>query len=188
MNYSAKRSPNRTTAVIRPLRALATVAIALVLGIPGAGATPTTETEEPDSWVIPPGREDVVGKIIGLGVELPGSCKLDKGDIQYSVIEATYLCNGDRFTLVLAHPDQTESPRTTTERFAISSKGAAAPEDLLNAIEAHVRQSEALFEWAKTAPSEGEPTTMLPSGPMLYLAIAGALLAVVALGFILRKA
>ncbi len=186
MNRSAKRSPNRTTASPQPLRALVTVAIAVVLGMPSTA--PADETKEPDIWVIPPGREEILGKMIGVGIELPGGCKLDKGEIQYSIVEATFVCNGATFTLELAHPDQAESPRTTTERFAISSKGAPAPEGLLSAIEARVRQSEGRFEWEKTTPSENERTARPAGGPKFYLTIAGALLAVVALGFILRKA
>ncbi len=162
----------------------------VALGFAALLAVPTfAEGEGGGDWVIPPGREQILGKILGVGEELPGSCKLTKGDIQYSVVNATYFCDGTEVVLELAHPSQAQSDAAaTTELFAISSKGGEVPPGLLSALESRVQANQDQFAWEQGVQQEASAESLPIQGPMLYVAGAAALLVIAVVGFILRRA
>lgn len=165
-------------------------AAALLTLVALAGAA--SEQSE-DNWIIPPGREELLGKILGVGEELPGGCHLVKGDIQFSVVNATYDCEGSQVVVQFAHPDQAgPGPAVTTRRFAIRSESGMTPPNLLAALEERATAQEGQFAWEEAPPSgplqEDQLGSMLPDGPMRYVFGAAVLLAIAALGFVVRKA
>ncbi len=169
--------------------------IVFVAGLVGALAVPIlAKDEEPAQWVIPPGQEELLGKMLGAGEKLPGGCRLAKGDIQYSVINAVYNCDGKDVSLELAHPSQSKSAAgKKTAKFAISASEGAAPDALLDALVERAKASEGDFAWQVSTANDPVPYEQsfagkLTEGPMLYVAGAAALLVIAVLGFILRRA
>jgi hypothetical protein len=174
-----------------PNRSLRLLWVATFLTLVGIASAASDQSD--DKWIIPPGREELLGKILGVGTELPGGCHLVKGDIQFSVVNATYDCDGSQVVVQFAHPDQAgPAPAVTTKRFAIRSESGTAPPDLLAGLEERARAQEGPFAWEEAPPSgplqESQFGSLIPEGPMRYVVAAAALLAIGALGFILRKA
>ncbi len=164
--------------------------LALLASSPAHADETPTDTEGKGQWVIPPEREQVLGGILGVGDELTDNCKLGNGDIRYSIIKATYICDGKPFEVEFAHPDQANTaPSATTKNFAITATDKGIPPDLLTSLQTRVRDKEGDFEWQWIAPPKSEVETALPiDGVLLYAAAAAALIGIGVVGFILRKA
>ena len=172
-------------------RRLTALALALVIV---AGATGTSFAEAKGEWIIPPDREEVLAEVLGARGPMPGGCQLTEGDIQFSVINATYVCNGNEITLLLSHPSKAgANPLATTDTFAISAKAGNAPAELVKALTDRIDAVGDRFAWEigqrnELSPGQESAGGFVLQGPMLYGAIAAALVGLGILGFIVRRA
>jgi hypothetical protein len=119
----------------------------------------TASEDEVGEPAIPPGREELLAKVVGRDATLPGNCKLFNLLINRRIIDAEYACTAGNVTFELVHPSEAASDDLQTERFAIGAKNGAAPDDLREAIASVVRTEERAFEWiwpAKTADADAE--------------------------------
>jgi hypothetical protein len=140
------------------LLASAIVLTALVAALPAAPAAAQVRPR----FVIPPGREGIASRMMGLGLATAG-CRTGDVAIEEARIVATYACGAQRVEVALVHRDVAGVARTT-ERFGIVAEGAPAP--LLDALAARVRREEGGFEWIAPTPSwDGAPPDIAPVDP-----------------------
>ena len=134
------------------LRRCARVALFGALGICLAGPLGAAEEAEdaPDA-VIPPGQEELLLLMLGKGASLPDGCTLSDGQIDRTVVKATYACPLGDVIIQLSNPEQAPEKATETERFALVVDSGAPPESLLDALAASVRARESGFEWLRVA-------------------------------------
>lgn len=97
--------------------------------------------------LIPPGREVAVGRMLGHGDALPGSCRLTEGRIDRTLARATYACGDVPVTLELVHRSKARDAALRTRDFGILVVEGAPPAGFLDAIAARVRDEERRFEW-----------------------------------------
>ncbi len=100
-----------------------------------------------DSPRIPPGQEDLLLEMLGKKTSLPGSCKLEDGRVEYTVVEATYACSLGEVIVELAHASEATDTDVQTEHFAIAVLDGSAPNELIDTLAARVQQREASFVW-----------------------------------------
>ena len=134
-----------------------------------------------DESFIPPGQEELVGAMLGNGIALPGDCKLSSGNVEKTVIKATYACPSGDVGVELTHPDVASSNATRTEKFALRVERGTPPADLQRVLLSRIREKESQFRWtaypART-PEPSQPTTvpMLAGGVVLGVLVLAALL------------
>jgi hypothetical protein len=134
-----------------------------------------------DESFIPPGQEELVGTMLGNGIALPGDCKLDSGNIEKTVIKATYTCPSGDVVLELTHPAATASDATRTEKFAVRVERGTPPADLQRVLLSRIREQEGQFRWTVyPARTPGAPQSrevpMLAGGVVLGVLVIVALL------------
>jgi hypothetical protein len=127
------------------------LARAVTLGSLGAClAAPLRATDDGGAAsgpAIPPGQEELLLAMLGRGASLPDRCTLSDGQIDHTVVKATYTCPLGDVVVDLSHPDQAPENATETERFALVVDSGSPPESLLDALAANVRRREGEFEW-----------------------------------------
>jgi hypothetical protein len=111
------------------------------------------EVKSPGVAVIPPGREELLADMLGLGAELP-LCAFAGAQADRAIVRSRYACPAGEVVIELRHPSNAPESAIVTTRFAIVSSGGAAPPELLNALEARIRARESGFEWTWTAGSD----------------------------------
>ena len=136
---------------------------------PGREAVTPTRENSPE-WVIPPGQEELLGKMLGLGTALPGPCKFTGAEAHYAVIRATYGCPQGEVVFELHHPSDAPQGGTATARFAIVTLSGSPPQGLTDALASLIRSQETGFEWKRLRP----PSVPFTRGIVL-LAAAGLL-------------
>src|SRR5882724_10637410 len=82
---------------------------------------------------IPAGQENVLGTLLGRGIDLPGGCRLASGGVEPTGVTAEYHCRDGAVVLELRHPDDAPLAALRTKRFAIVPRGAV-PSDLTEAL------------------------------------------------------
>lgn len=122
--------------------ALAVTAVIALLCAP-AFAQEETVADEP---AIPPGQEQLLLEMLGLGASLP-ACDLVDGQVQYTKIKATYGCDQSEIEYELTHPGDAGRDAIRTDQFAITRKSGTPPEGFENALVSLIRSREAEFEW-----------------------------------------
>ena len=96
---------------------------------------------------IPPGEEEVIAAMLGRGMALH-QCTLISGNVEYTVIKATYGCPGGEVMLELGHPRNAASTSTQTAQFAIDVQSGAPPPAFQDALASLVRSQEERFTWS----------------------------------------
>jgi GDSL-like Lipase/Acylhydrolase family len=144
--------------------------------------------EAPPSFehVIPAGQDEVLGKILGLGVALPGGCSLARGNAAGAVVTVEYACSAGKVVFELRHPDDAPADALRTERFAVVLRSGSVPPGLLDALASLIRANEGGFHWKET--EQGQSTL---AGMIRVFGVAAALSGIVAVGlavqFLLRR-
>src|ERR1041385_648798 len=98
-----------------------------------------------EEYVIPPGQEDVIGAMLAKDGGLPGNCRLTTGNVEKTVIKATYTCPGGDVVVDLTHPSAGPAGATRTDKFAVNVESGTPPPDLQSALVARIREREAGF-------------------------------------------
>lgn len=129
------------------------------------------------------GQDEFLASMLGIREVLPGECRFSGGNAEGPSLRATYDCSTGSVTIVFRHPAATEGGRRT-EKFAFEVTEGTAPEGLLDALEARVREREAKFEWLE--PRENDPSAM-PFGLSLPVVVAAVLIAGVLFGVWRRR-
>jgi hypothetical protein len=146
-----------------------------------------------DTVVVPPGQEDLLAQMLGLGAALPGDCRFTDGDADGPVIRGTYACGENKATLELQYPSNAPSDAPRTAKFAVVVHGNPPPE-LTAAVLSRVRDREGSFEWKvveapRSAAALGALSGLTPDASSSVtiavgsVAVGGALL----LGWTLRR-
>ena len=108
-------------------------------------------------FVIPPGREDVLGQMTGVGAGQIAGCELLGAQVDKDHVVARYRCQeSGAVSLWLVHPSAVEGrPRARTEHFAlVDAPGEPpAPAALADLVAARVRAAEGGWEWVVASPA-----------------------------------
>jgi hypothetical protein len=116
-----------------------------------------SETEaEVSRPAVPPGQEDLLLEMLGKGANLPDGCKLKAGEIDHTVIEATYDCPLGEVVLELAHPSEAHDTDKETEQFVFTVLSGSPPVNLADAVGDLIRSHEGEFEWKWPAEEPAE--------------------------------
>lgn len=105
---------------------------------------------------IPPGQEALVMEMLGKGADLPGGCKLGDGKIEYTVIEASYDCGGDRVVVELAHSSWAVDSDVQTRHFALGVTKGSAPASLVDTLAQRILDREDEFEFLPPKDDSGD--------------------------------
>jgi len=124
---------------------------------------------------IPPGQEALLATMLGKGAALPEECKLTAGDVQHTIVKATYQCAGGEVVFELIHPSQASASAAHTERFALRVLSGSPPAALREALTALIRAGESTFVWQMPAPGAGrrQPPVGLAAAALAGAALAG---------------
>lgn len=149
-------------------------------GLAGAGAAaqlPSPASAGDEAPVIPPGQEDLLSAMLGLGSTLPGDCAFAAGNVTHSVVVATYKCAAGDVVFEITHPLLAGDKAVVTKQFAISQKSGSPSPDLAEAVATLVRTRESEFEWKWLAGASAEATrpTWMFEGGLIILAGIGLL-------------
>lgn len=138
------------------------------------GSAPPEVSEPTAAFVIPPGQDQLLSDMLGMGQALPAGCKFTDGKVERSMVIATYECQGATVVVDLRHPSEAPAGAVSTKRFAVSVRSGSAPAGLVDAIVERVRAREGEFEWKETKGPARSPMRWV-----LAAAVAVLLLAVV---------
>jgi hypothetical protein len=128
------------------------------------------DLEEP---AIPPGQEELLSAMLGKGTPLPGGCTLSAGNVEHTLVKATYTCPGGEVVVELAHPSTAAQPAVSTERFAITVLSGVPPTELTDALAGLIRTREGAFVWmVPTAKSTRSPAMTILAAALVLLATA----------------
>jgi len=100
-----------------------------------------------NAWVIPAGKDEVLGQMLGGADALPGSCTFADGQALRTSVRATYKCPSGDVVFELQHPSKAPAGATQTARFAIKLQSGSPPEGFTDALVARIRAHETGFEW-----------------------------------------
>jgi hypothetical protein len=102
--------------------------------------------------VVPPGQEQLLGQLLGLGATLPGQCQFDNGDANGPIIHATYKCGDSEVVFELHHPSAAPAAAPRTAQFALVLRSGTPPPGLSDALLSLLRAREAEFHWLVIEP------------------------------------
>jgi hypothetical protein len=134
-----------------------------------------------EDYVIPPGQEDLLGAMLGKDGGLPGNCTLSTGDVQKTIVRATYACPKGDVVVELTHPDVAAAGTTRTEKFGVRIESGTPPSDFQNALLARIRERETDFRWTIPPPPPVVPDQPPRPVPGLSGAVVLVLLLLVVL-------
>jgi hypothetical protein len=117
--------------------------------------------------VILPGQDDLVADIVGRGETFPGECRFSGGQVDRSLIRATYKCSGGEVVFELLHPSTAPAGATTTAQFALVLRSGAPPPGFTDALVSRVRSREGAFQWKWLGPTHGGS----PASTLLIVAV-----------------
>jgi hypothetical protein len=126
------------------LAARATLLGALFLAPVSAAENEAASPEEP---AISPGQEDLLAAMLGKGATLPEECTLIAGEVDHTIVKATYTCPAGEVVFELAHPSTAAATDTQTANFAITLQSGSPPDTLIEALASLIRSQEAAFQW-----------------------------------------
>ncbi len=118
--------------------------------------------------------------MLGSGVSLPGDCKLDTGNIEKTVIKATYACPSGDLVVELAHPAAAPTDAARTDKFAVRIERGTPPPAFESVLLSRIRERESQFRWVvypATTPRPEPTPRLVPFGAMAFaLLVLAALL------------
>jgi hypothetical protein len=124
----------------------AVVTLLLCLPVLAQEASGAGNTAAPAGPAIPPGQEELLLEMLGMGAALP-DCELVDGQVNFTVITATYGCTSGEVTYDLSHRSKADRNATPTDQFAITLTSGSPPRGFSDALVSLVRSREAEFEW-----------------------------------------
>lgn len=89
---------------------------------------------------IPQGNEELLAAMLGRGEKLPGDCVFTGGQVDRTVVHATYRCAAGDVQIELSHS-------VGAGHFVVAVVGGTAPAGFVAALEASVRARESGFHW-----------------------------------------
>jgi len=143
-SYTMPRS-FQTAVALLPRRVAELVVVAAMCTLVSA-PTLAEQGGMPDGPAIPPGQEQLLLEMLGLGAPLPG-CDLVDGQVKYTVIKATYACADDEVSYELKHRSQADASSTPTDQFALKLTSGSAPKGFADALLSLIRSRESEVEW-----------------------------------------
>ena len=134
-----------------------------------------------DDYVISPGQEEILGAMLGKDGGVPGGCALTTGDVEKTIVKATYTCPKGDVVVELTHPDAAPADATRTQKFGVRIDSGTPPPEFQNALVARIRERETDFSWTvppRTPVTEEPPRTTsgLSGAIVLALLLLGVLL------------
>ncbi len=152
--------------------ATATLTLLLTMGVL---CEPSFATANDPADVIPPGQEETLAHMLGKGATLPGGCTFAAGEVQHTIVEATYACSSGAVVVELTHPDIAPPGSQETDRFALTITKGTPPDGFTDALLSDIRAGEGAFEWLHVAPETSAETASLTWLIGAALALVGAL-------------
>lgn len=150
---------HKPTPLSRTLRrAIVALTVAWILSLLAA---PHLATADSGEAVFPAGQEEIVADALGRAVILPGGCSFSAGNIDRSVVRATYDCQDGQLVVALYHPDAAPSAPTRSERFAIVVESGTAPAGFIEALTQRIRSRESELQWRQIPPRSWLETILL---------------------------
>ena len=149
----------------------------LALALGAALVTPTfAAAEEAPEWVIAPGNEARLTRLLQSGGPLPGDLKLDSASIQKDRIEVVYkAAEGDgKLEVVLVHPSKAEPQAMTVGGVALLPR-SGAKQEAVDALVARMQAVRQVVAWTKLDPppkAEAEPDPELRPAALAESALA----------------
>jgi hypothetical protein len=143
--------------VLRLIGSLAAVALSCLCV--AALTTPAFAEEDAaqvSTAAIGPGQEEILLTMLGKGAKIPDGCKLASGEVDHTVVEATYTCPLGRVVLELAHPSEGQATDKETDQFVFTVLEGSPPADLADEVGALIRSHEGEFEWKWPAEEPAE--------------------------------
>jgi hypothetical protein len=113
------------------------------------------EADLPGVAVIPPGREELLADMLGLGADLP-VCAFAGAEADRAILRSRYACPAGEVVIELRHPSKAPQSAVMTAKFAIVPSSGTVPPELLSALEARIRAREGGFEWTWTAAKDAD--------------------------------
>jgi hypothetical protein len=98
-------------------------------------------------FVVPPGQDELIAEIVGRGTTFPGACRFTGGQVDYTLIRATYACDAGDVSVELQHPAAASPGVRRTVEFAVLVQHGVAPLGFVEALTAHIRSRESAFRW-----------------------------------------
>jgi hypothetical protein len=118
------------------------MAMSLAVGVPSFAGTDSAA----DGPAIPPGQENLILQMLGVGAPLSG-CDLVDGQVHYTTIKATYACDDSQVEYQLAHRSKAGADTTATDQFAVTLTSGSPPSGFADALVGVIRSREGEFEW-----------------------------------------
>lgn len=145
----------------------------------------TAASADGSQTVIAPGKEQLLGEMVGLGAALPGGCSLEDGKVEHKTIRAAYKCETGTVVYQLSHPDEAPAGAVKTKRFALALVSGTPPAGFQDTLKELIVSKEPAFEWTVIIPPK-RPEMERSSHPIALLAAAVAA-AGAAAWFLLRR-
>ncbi|MEO8603959.1 MAG: hypothetical protein ABI629_15395 [bacterium] len=162
------------------VRLACALSLSVLLGSPGLaddGSLPaageSAEHNGLDAPAIPPNQEALLGAMLGGGATLPGGCTLSSGNVEHTIVKATYACQGGEVVIELAHPSTATQPAVSTEHFALTVVSGVPPTELTGALAGLIRARESEFVWMVPSATSRAPhsTALLAMALVLGMAL-----------------
>jgi hypothetical protein len=152
---------------------------------------PLDKLQPGSAAVVPPGQEELLAQMLGLGATLPEQCRFTDGDANGPIIHGDYTCGAEQVTLELHYPADAPASAPRTAKFALVVKSGTPPRELTDAVLSLVRSHEGAFEWKVMQLPRQEGQAGLgeqAKTPSVLLAIAAvAILTALVLGWLVRR-
>jgi tetratricopeptide (TPR) repeat protein len=113
------------------------------------------------AWVIPPGQDEIVGEIVGVGETSVGDCEVDGAAVEPAKIVARYSCAGTAVTVELVHPSTVPDAPRVHDLAVRAPEGA--PASLVAAVRARIDEHAAGFRWVRPSDGAREHRTFEPA-------------------------
>ncbi|APR79678.1 Hypothetical protein A7982_05025 [Minicystis rosea] len=105
-------------------------------------------------WVIPPGQEALVGRM--LGGDLPGGCRFAGASLEKTQVLARYACPAGEGRLMLRHPSDARDAVVRSQQLAVVvATDAPVPAALVTALGERLRAEESAWRWMAEGRSLG---------------------------------
>ena len=107
--------------------------------------------------IIPPGQEQLLGRLLGHGEGELGGCRVEGGAIERSRVRATFRCGARSVGIELHHVGAKVTALATTGAFAVvAAAGASVPAELSRALTQRLLRMEGAWRWAPVSSSVGD--------------------------------
>ena len=142
--------------------------------------------------VVPPGQEDLLAQMLGLGATLPAECRFTDGDANGPVIRGDYACGANKTGFELHYPSDAPASAPHSAKFALVLRSGTPPPELTDALLSLIRSKEGAFEWKVMELPRKEPVAALGEkvssdrAVIVIVAVFG-IVAVLAVGWVLRR-